>query len=126
MVRTTTIKQQIIALLGITEQAYTAIVEQLGYNFAWHYTMHHAWSVEYLTKTAAYWKWWNNQQYLRDEMFLTEMEDYRNTGSEVLLMELWLDNNSPEEIEGKPPKRALDASYQLMLQAVDKEREGRL
>ena len=46
----------ILNLLGITHDTYSTTVEQLGYGFAWHYTQHNEWSVNYLTKAAAYWK----------------------------------------------------------------------
>jgi len=79
-----------------------------------------------MTRTAAYWRWWNKLQYLRDETFLIEMEGYAGTNSEKELMELWLDANSPEEIEVRPTKQVLQSTYQLMLEAVDKERNGQL
>jgi len=126
MNKTTTIKKQICDLLGITEETYVLYVEQFGYAFAWHYTMHHSWSVEYLTKAAAYWRWWNSHQYLRDETFLVEMESYKNTDSEGLLWDLWLDHHAPGNVEIMPNKKILDASYQLMLEAVNNEKEGQL
>lgn len=121
-----TIKAQLCKLLGISDETYAGIVEKLGYDFAWHYTQHHKWSVQYMTRTAAYWRWWNKLQYLRDETFLIEMEGYAGTNSEKELMELWLDANSPEEIEVRPTKQVLQSTYQLMLEAVDKERNGQL
>lgn len=124
--RTETIKNQVCRLIGLSEEAYAQIVEKLGYDFAWHYSGHHKWTVEYLTRTAAYWRWWNGLQYLRDETFVAEMSDYANTNSEAELLELWLDANAPDEIEERPTKQVLQSTYKIMLEAVDKERNGKL
>jgi non-canonical (house-cleaning) NTP pyrophosphatase len=42
------------------------------------------------------------------------------------LLELWLDANAPDEIEERPTKQVLQSTYKIMLEAVDKERNGKL
>lgn len=113
-------------LLNVAPKVYDHWVRVFGENFAWYYTSADQWSYDYLVKTTAYWQWWNKQQELRDALFLQEMEAYQSTGCYATLFELWIDANAAAEIAGRPPKRALDESYQLMLVAVDKERNGEL
>ena len=120
------IREQVIALLLISEETFAGIVEQLGYDFAWHYTMHDDWSVKYLTFSKSYWNWWKSQWNLRDELFLLEMEAYKNTGSENILMDMWLDHHSPKHVASYPDKFILQEAYQLMLEEVNKEKEGQL
>lgn len=114
----------ILNLLGITHDTYSTTVEQLGYGFAWHYTQHNEWSVNYLTKAAAYWNWWKKQWQLRDEVFVVEHTAYANTGSENELLELWLDHHDPQQVECYPSAFILQQAWTQMVEEVDKEKGG--
>jgi hypothetical protein len=121
---TRNLKLETIALIGLSEKAYNEAVEQLGYEFAERYTLHNEWSVNYLTRSAAYWNWWKKQWNLREEVFYTEYADYAGAGAENELFELWLQHHSPDHVEGYPSPYIIQRAWEEMINNVDKEKGG--
>ena len=120
------IKPAILKLIGITELVYAQLVEDLGYQFARHYTLGNEWSVNYLTKTAAFWAWWRSQWQLRDEVFIADYNDYAGTGSENNLFEWWLESHTPQKVESYPSRYIIQQAWALMVEEVDQEKGGKL
>lgn len=120
------LRKELFALLELSHDAWAGIVEKHGLAFAWHYTLHDEWSVNYLTKTASYWNWWKRQWNVRDEIFLEEYRSYARSGSAPELLELYLDHHQPEEVESYPCRYIMDEAWQLMLEDVSREKEGKL
>ena len=123
---TNLVKADILKLLNISEALYAEVVEQTGYRFARHYTMDNDWSVNYLTRTAAYWNWWKMQWQICDEVFIAEYGAYAGLGSDDDLFDWWLQHHSPERVEGYPNRYIVQQAWELMVEEVDKEKGGKL
>lgn len=113
-------KQHIMRLLRINEMHYANAVEAIGYKYVRHVCANCKGAEEYLTRTAAFWKWWKRHFDIRDEIFLQDYGSY--TGNECLdlVREHWLESHEPEQMEGRIP----DHAWQQMLNAIREEEDA--
>lgn len=114
-------KQPIMQLLRMSQEQYAKAVERLGYAYAEYNCLNCRGAVEYLTRTAAYWKWWMRHFDIRDEVFLADFGTY--TAPECLhtLRQYWLESHAPEAVEGRIP----DPAWQQMLAAIRAEEDAK-
>lgn len=113
-------KQAIMRLLRLTEMEYAECVEEFGYAYATYQCMGSEAAVHYLTRTAAFWRWWMRHFDIRDEIFLIEFGSYSQQQVLEDIQEMWLRNHLPSEVEGRIPRPA----WQQMLEAIRIEEDA--
>lgn len=83
--------------------------------------------MDLLTKSKAFWAWWQNQWNRRDRIFIREIDlhDVQHIVSpdaSTLMRELYFETHSVEGITVFPSRMILEESYAVMIGQVFKER----
>lgn len=76
-------KNNIIALLEISEETYYNMFLDFGIAYCKHYTAGDNFGSEMLQRSEHYWKWWQNQYYTIDKSFIKKYSNAVNV-SELL------------------------------------------
>lgn len=110
-------KQKVCQLLDWTDLDYAIYQEEKGLEYLEHVICCDAWSVNNVAKCKMFWRWFINHWNIRDAQFIGEYGNYPRG----LLKYKYEDLNDVESIKFYPHRVIMENTYQLMIDAVNKE-----
>lgn len=118
---TNTIQQQVIKLLGWTEQQYSNYVFETGFAYLNHYLPDEShYIITCMTRSMVFWNWWKLQWHFRDQVFT---ESYYKLMRLDCVEDIYHDLHDAKTLASSiyPNGVALEESYAIMINELNNE-----